>query len=86
MNITLHASRFCRILVTLLAILIGLESVPLFSQAQEKPSGAQLRIVILEGEGAINNIRQRTARADRSSGRRKSKTGCRRDGVIHTSG
>ena len=62
MNITLHASQCCRILVTLLAILTAVESVPLFSQAQEKPSGAQLRIVILEGEGAINNIRQRTAR------------------------
>ena len=62
MNITFHASRSFRILVTSLAILIAVETVPRFSVAQEKPGGAQLRIVILEGEGAINNIRQRTAR------------------------
>ncbi|HEU0004812.1 MAG TPA: hypothetical protein VFS12_02370, partial [Terriglobia bacterium] len=62
MNIKFHASRFFRIFVTALAILIAVETVPRFSQAQEKPGGAQLRIVILEGEGAINNIRQRTAR------------------------
>jgi hypothetical protein len=62
MNMTFPASPFCRVLVTSLAILIAAQSVPLYSQGQEKPSGGQLRIVILEGEGAINNIRQRTAR------------------------
>jgi hypothetical protein len=61
MNITFHASWFFRVFVTSLAILIVVQTVPGFSQAQEPP-GAQLRIVILEGEGAINNIRQRTAR------------------------
>jgi len=30
--------------------------------AAQQPPGPQLRIVILEGDGAINNIRQRTAR------------------------
>ena len=62
MKTPFHSSRFSRILVTSLAILIAVETVPRFSQAQEKPGSAQLRIVILEGEGAINNIRQRTAR------------------------
>ena len=62
MNITFHASWFFRVFVTSLAILSELQIDPRFSQAQEKPGGAQLRIVILEGEGAINNIRQRTAR------------------------
>lgn len=62
MNMPLHASRFFRFFVTALAILISVDSVPRFSQAQEKQGGGQLRIVILEGEGAINNIRQRTAR------------------------
>jgi len=62
MNITFPAGRFSRIFVTSLAILIAVETVPRFSQAQEKAGSSQLRIVILEGEGAINNIRQRTAR------------------------
>jgi hypothetical protein len=62
MRMTLPPSPFCRVLVTSLAILMAAESLPLYSQGQEKPSGGQLRIVILEGEGAINNIRQRTAR------------------------
>lgn len=62
MKLTLHASRFFRFFVTALAILISVETAPRISQAQEKQGGGQLRIVILEGEGAINNIRQRTAR------------------------
>ena len=62
MKVNFHASRFSRILVTSLAILNAVEAVPRFSQAQEKPGSSQLRIVILEGDGAINNLRQRTAR------------------------
>ena len=62
MSITFQASRLSRILVSSLAILIAVETVPRFSQAQEASGSSALKIVILEGEGAINNIRQRTAR------------------------
>jgi len=62
MKVNFHASRFARILVTSLAILIAVEAVPRFSQAQERPGSSQLRIIILDGDGAINNLRQRTAR------------------------
>ena len=62
MKINFQARRLSRTLVTSLAILIVIGTVPGFSQAQVNPGGSQLRIIILEGEGAINNIRQRTAR------------------------
>ncbi len=42
-----------------LACLLALQSVPV--RAQE-PAAKKLNIVVIEGEGAINNIRQRTAR------------------------
>ncbi|HWQ56208.1 MAG TPA: hypothetical protein VN442_21150 [Bryobacteraceae bacterium] len=45
------------------AILAGLMAVgPIPSPAQDKPATG-LNIVIIEGAGAINNVRQRTARA-----------------------
>jgi hypothetical protein len=44
-----------------LAGLLVLEALPLQIQAQEAQA-PKLRIVILEGEGAINNIKKRTAR------------------------
>lgn len=43
-----------------LAALLCLQSAPLLHAQDE--STPKLRIVILEGEGAINNVRQRTAR------------------------
>jgi hypothetical protein len=62
MNPTLRSSCVSRILVISLSLAIAVEAVPGYAQAPEKPAGAQLKIVILEGEGAINNVRQRTAR------------------------
>lgn len=44
-----------------LALLLTLETAPRLA-AQENAAG-KLNLVIVEGEGAINNIRQRTARA-----------------------
>jgi hypothetical protein len=44
----------------LLSLLLGLP--PLGISAAEQPAPAKLNIVIVEGEGAINNVRQRTAR------------------------
>lgn len=44
-----------------LACVMGLSSAPAAAAAQAQEVG-KLNIVILEGEGAINNIRQRTAR------------------------
>ncbi|MEW5979672.1 MAG: hypothetical protein AB1898_28065 [Acidobacteriota bacterium] len=55
--------RWLRVSVALLlALQIGLS--PLWAQVTETSAqpGPKLKIVILEGEGAINNIRQRTAR------------------------
>ncbi len=46
-------------LATTLAVLTAIQGVPCFGQ--EAP-GPKLNIVIIEGDGAINNIRQRTAR------------------------
>jgi hypothetical protein len=46
-----------RFRVTAVTLLIGF--APMFSLAQEVPT---LNIVVVEGEGAINNVRQRTAR------------------------
>jgi hypothetical protein len=62
MKSTFLATRLTQILVTCFAILIALKTAPRVSAAQENPVNSQLRIVILEGDGAINNIRQRTAR------------------------
>src|SRR5581483_7102895 len=50
-----------------LALLLSfLIAAPGFSQnpqaAEPAPQGQRLNVVIVEGEGAINNIRQRTAR------------------------
>ena len=49
-----------RLLAAGLSYLLVLQSLPASAGAQEAP--AQLNLVIVEGEGAINNIRQRTAR------------------------
>ena len=46
----------------LLSILIGLPQVGLAQAGQEAPAPAKLNIVIVEGDGAINNVKQRTAR------------------------
>jgi hypothetical protein len=46
-----------------LAMLLGvLLTVPLSPVAIAQGAGAQLNLVIVEGDGAINNVRQRTAR------------------------
>ena len=50
-----------RAFAILLTGLLVLQSIPRSLQGQT-PEPAKLNIVILEGEGAINNIRQRTAR------------------------
>ncbi len=47
-------------LAAALACLLTLQSAPVM--AQETAGAKKLNIVIVEGEGAINNIRQRTAR------------------------
>jgi hypothetical protein len=60
MNLTLPASRFLKACAISMVLLIALQTPA--SQAQEQAVGSQLRIIILEGDGAINNIRQRTAR------------------------
>ena len=46
----------------LLSILIGLPQSGLAQAGQEAPAPLKLNIVIVEGEGAINNVKQRTAR------------------------
>lgn len=46
---------------TLLSILIGLE-MPASRALAQDPAPQKLNIVVVEGEGAINNIRQRVAR------------------------
>lgn len=43
-------------------LLAGLMAVPLAPGASAQDTGPKLNLVIVEGEGAINNIRQRTAR------------------------
>jgi len=43
-------------------LLIGWPSSVVPASAQESPPPAKLNIVVVEGDGAINNIRQRTAR------------------------
>jgi hypothetical protein len=45
-----------------LCILLGLAQTGIVGAAQPAPAPAKLNIVIVEGEGAINNVRQRTAR------------------------
>ncbi len=50
-----------RMMSIALACLLALETMPAPVGAQEQPK-PRLNIVIVEGEGAINNIRQRTAR------------------------
>jgi hypothetical protein len=50
-----------RILAAGLSYLLILQTLPVRVAAQETPSG-QLNLVIVEGDGAINNIKQRTAR------------------------
>jgi len=46
----------------LLSVLLGLEMPVSRAMAQETPAPQKLNIVIVEGDGAINNIRQRVAR------------------------
>jgi hypothetical protein len=50
-----------RCLALLLSGLLCLDAIPL-TGAQDSQAAPRLNIVIIEGEGAINNIRQRTAR------------------------
>lgn len=50
------------LLCLFLAFLLGLPPGFAAAAAQEPPVPAKLNIVIVEGEGAINNVRQRTAR------------------------
>jgi len=50
-----------RLLAVGLSYLLILESLPIFAQTSAAGAG-QLNLVIVEGEGATNNIRQRTAR------------------------
>jgi hypothetical protein len=50
-----------RFLCVMLAYLLALQMMPPPAMAQEQPK-PKLNIVIIEGEGAVNNIRQRTAR------------------------
>lgn len=45
-----------------LAFLLGLPPGIAPAAAQEQPAPTQLNILIVEGDGAINNVRQRTAR------------------------
>lgn len=49
-------------LASLLSILMGLEIPVVRAYAQEAPPPQRLNIVIVEGEGATNNIKQRVAR------------------------
>ena len=49
-----------RCLSAVLSCAIFAQSIPL--RAQESPAPGKIRIVIVEGEGAINNVRQRVAR------------------------
>ncbi len=46
----------------LLCVLMGLPRCGLAQAGQEAPAPAKLNIVIVEGDGAINNVKQRTAR------------------------
>jgi hypothetical protein len=46
----------------LLSLLIGLPQSGFAQARQEAPAPLKLNIVIVEGEGAINNVKQRTAR------------------------
>ena len=50
-----------RVLATGLSYLLILQTLPVRVVAQEAQTG-QLNLVIVEGDGAINNIKQRTAR------------------------
>jgi len=50
------------LLCLVLVFLLGLPPGFAAAAAQEPPVPAKLNIVIVEGEGAINNVRQRTAR------------------------
>ncbi|HEY1340647.1 MAG TPA: hypothetical protein VGF59_24215 [Bryobacteraceae bacterium] len=50
-----------RVISTILAALLALPAAPPLS-AQAQTPAPKLSIVVIEGEGAINNIRQRTAR------------------------
>ncbi len=47
-------------LASALACLMAFQAMPL--QAAQEPAKPKLNIVVIEGEGAINNVRQRTAR------------------------
>ncbi len=60
MSVTHAASFWRRLLVAVLSVAIA--SPPLWARAQQQPAPKKLKIIIVEGEGAINNVRQRTAR------------------------
>jgi len=45
-----------------LCFVLGLLQTGILGAAQQAPAPAKLNIVIVEGDGAINNVRQRTAR------------------------
>ncbi len=61
MCIRLGISEGTRALAFLLAFLMAVDGLPARLKAQA-PAPTQLNIVILEGEGAINNLRQRVSR------------------------
>ncbi|MBL8234380.1 MAG: hypothetical protein JNL98_38135 [Bryobacterales bacterium] len=46
----------------ILVVLVGLDFPVARAMAQETPAPKKLNLVIVEGEGAVNNIRQRVAR------------------------
>ena len=54
--------QFRSFLSATLVVVLGLEFPALAQEPQAGPPPAKLNIVILEGEGATNNIRQRVAR------------------------
>jgi len=51
-----------RMISAVLMFLLAMPCLPLRAMTPQPAAVTQLKIVILEGEGAINNIRQRTAR------------------------
>jgi len=61
MDLGLGVSTSARCFSVLLAYLMVVQGVPVRLSAQT-PAPTQLNIAILEGEGAINNVRQRVAR------------------------
>jgi len=50
------------VLSVVLCFLTGMPQSGLFAGGEEAPAPSKLNIVVVEGDGAINNIKQRTAR------------------------